>query len=134
MKTALITGITGQDGAYLAKFLISKGYRVYGGYRRTSTRNFWRLHYLKTKKGIKLIPLDLLDQTSILSAIKESNPDEIYNLAAQSFVGTSFDEAIATGEICGLGVTRILDSIRILNPRIKFYQASTSEMFGNTPQ
>ncbi len=134
MKTALITGITGQDGAYLAKFLISKGYRVYGGYRRTSTRNFWRLHYLDVKKDITLIPLDLLDQTSILSAIKESNPDEIYNLAAQSFVGASFDEAIATGEICGLGVTRILDSIRILNPRIRFYQASTSEMFGNAPE
>src|SRR3989344_1575370 len=134
MKRALITGITGQDGAYLAKFLVSKGYEVYGGYRRTSTRNFWRLHYLDVKKDIKLIPLDLLDQTSILTAIKESNPDEIYNLAAQSFVGASFDEAISTGEICGLGVTRILDSIRILNPRIKFYQASTSEMFGNAPQ
>lgn len=133
MKTALITGITGQDGPYLAKFLINKGYRVYGGYRRTSTRNFWRLHYLDVKKDIKLIPLDLLDQTSILSAIKESKPNEIYNLAAQSFVGASFDEALATGEICGLGVTRILDSIRILNPKIKFYQASTSEMFGNAP-
>lgn len=134
MKRALITGITGQDGAYLAKYLVSLGYKVYGGYRRSSTRNFWRLHYLDVKKDITLIPLDLLDQTSIMNAIKESEPDEIYNLAAQSFVGASFDEAIATGEISGLGVTRILDSIRILNPKIRFYQASTSEMFGNAPQ
>lgn len=134
MKKALITGITGQDGAYLAKFLVSKGYKVYGGYRRSSTRNFWRLHYLDIKKDIELIPLDLLDQMSIMSAIKYCEPDEIYNLAAQSFVGVSFDEAIATGEISGLGVTRILDSIRFINPKIKFYQASTSEMFGNAPQ
>ncbi|MFH0852548.1 MAG: GDP-mannose 4,6-dehydratase [bacterium] len=132
-KRALITGITGQDGPYLAKFLIEKGYKVYGGYRRSSTRNFWRLHYLDVKKNIELIPLDLLDQTSILSAIKQCEPDEIYNLAAQSFVGVSFDEAIATGEITGLGVTRILDSIRILDPKIRFYQASTSELFGDAP-
>ena len=134
MKKALITGITGQDGPYLAKFLVSKGYKVYGGYRRSSTRNFWRLHYLDVKKDIELVPLDLLDQTSIMSAIKNCEPDEIYNLAAQSYVGVSFEEAIATGEISGLGVTRILDSIRFINPRIKFYQASTSEMFGNAPQ
>lgn len=133
MKRALITGITGQDGAYLARFLVSKGYKVFGGYRRSSTRNFWRLHYLDVKKDIELIPIDLLDQTSILSAIQKTQPDEIYNLAAQSFVGVSFESAIATGEICALGVTRILDSIRILNPKIKFYQASTSEMFGNAP-
>jgi GDPmannose 4,6-dehydratase len=131
MKKALITGITGQDGAYLAKFLVGKGYKVYGGYRRSSTRNFWRLHHLDVKKDIELIPLDLLDQTSIMDAIKKTEPDEIYNLAAQSFVGASFEQAIATGEIVALGVTRILDSIRILNPKIKFYQASTSEMFGN---
>jgi GDPmannose 4,6-dehydratase len=131
MKKALITGITGQDGAYLAKFLVEKGYKVYGGYRRSSTRNFWRLHYLDVKKDIELIPIDLLDQTSIMSAIKKCEPDEVYNLAAQSFVGVSFDEAIATGEISGLGVVRILDSIRFINPKIKFYQASTSEMFGN---
>jgi GDPmannose 4,6-dehydratase len=134
MKKALITGITGQDGPYLAKFLASKGYKVYGGYRRSSTRNFWRLHYLSdVKKDVELIPLDLLDQASIMSAIKYAEPDEIYNLASQSFVGVSFDEAIATGEISGLGVTRILDSIRFINPKIKFYQASTSEMFGNAP-
>jgi GDPmannose 4,6-dehydratase len=134
MKRALITGITGQDGAYLAKFLVEKGYKVYGGYRRSSTRNFWRLHYLDVKKDIELVPLDLLDQTSIMEAIKKSEPDEIYNLAAQSFVGVSFESAIATGEISGLGVTRILDSIRFINPHIKFYQASTSEMFGNASQ
>jgi len=132
-KRALITGITGQDGPYLAKFLLNKGYKVFGGYRRSSTRNFWRLHYLDVKKDIELLPLDLLDQTSILSAIKKAEPDEIYNLAAQSFVGFSFEDAIASGEITGLGVTRILDSIRILNPKIKFYQASTSELYGNAP-
>jgi len=133
MKRAFITGVTGQDGAYLAKFLVSKGYKVYGGYRRSSTRNFWRLHYLDVKKDIELLPFDLLDQTSIISAIKTAEPDEIYNLASQSFVGVSFDEAIATGEITGLGVTRILDSIRIVNPEIKFYQASTSELYGSSP-
>ncbi|MSR71086.1 MAG: GDP-mannose 4,6-dehydratase [Candidatus Taylorbacteria bacterium] len=134
MKRALITGITGQDGAYLAKFLVSKGYKVYGAYRRTSTRNFWRLHYLDVKKDIELIPMDLLDQTSIINALQKSQPDEVYNLAAQSFVGVSFEEAIATGEISGLGVTRMLDSIRIINPKIKYYQASTSEMYGNGPR
>src|SRR3989344_1968807 len=104
MKRALITGITGQDGAYLAKFLVKKGYKVFGGYRRSSTRNFWRLHYLDVKKDIELVPLDLIDQTSIMAAIKHANPDEVYNLAAQSFVGSSFNEALSTGEIGGLGV------------------------------
>ncbi len=132
MKRAFITGITGQDGAYLAKFLVSKGYKVYGGYRRSSTRNFWRLHYLDVKKDIELIPMDLIDQTSIIMALKKADPHEVYNLAAQSFVGVSFDEAISTGEISGLGVTRMLDSVRIVNPKIRFYQASTSEMFGST--
>ena len=132
-KRAFITGITGQDGAYLAKFLVGKGYRVFGGYRRSSTRNFWRLHYLDVKKDIELIPFDLLDQTSIMNALMKAEPDEVYNLAAQSFVGVSFDEAIATGEISGLGVTRMLDSIRLVNSRIRFYQASTSEMFGRAP-
>ncbi len=132
-KRALITGITGQDGPYLAKLLVDKGYKVFGAYRRSSTRNFWRLHYLDVKKDIELIPIDLLDQSSIMNAIIKAEPDEIYNLAAQSFVDVSFNEAIATGEISGLGVTRILDSIRILNPKIKFYQASTSELYGNSP-
>jgi len=130
-KRALITGINGQDGAYLAKLLVSKGYKVFGAYRRTSTRNLWRLHYLDVKKDVELVPIDLLDQTSIISALNYSKPDEVYNLAAQSFVGVSFNEAIATGEITGLGVTRVLDSIRIVDPKIKFYQASTSEMFGD---
>jgi len=130
-KRAFITGITGQDGAYLAKFLLGKGYKVFGGYRRSSTRNFWRLHYLGV--NVELIPMDLIDQSSILAALKVADPDEVYNLGAQSFVGASFDEAIATGEVCGLGVTRMLDSIHFFNPRIKFYQASTSEMYGLTP-
>ncbi|TSD02437.1 MAG: GDPmannose 4,6-dehydratase [Parcubacteria group bacterium Athens0714_24] len=133
MKRALIIGVTGQDGPYLAKLLVSKGYKVFGGYRRSSTRNFWRLHYLDVKKDIEMVELDLLDQTSLLNAIQLAKPDEIYNLAAQSFVGVSFEEAIATGEIVGLGVTRILDSIRTLDPKIKFYQASTSELYGNVP-
>ncbi len=94
-KRALIIGITGQDGPYLAKFLVGKGYKVFGGYRRSSTRNFWRLHYLDVRKDVELVPLELLDQTSILSAIQTCQPDEIYNLAAQSFVGFSFEEAIA---------------------------------------
>lgn len=131
-KRALITGITGQDGAYLAKFLVGKGYKVFGGYRRSSTRNFWRLHYLDVKKDIELVPMDLIDQTSIMAALRTSKPDEVYNLAAQSFVGVSFDEAIATGEVGGLGVTRMLDSIRFTDPTIRFYQASTSEMYGST--
>jgi GDPmannose 4,6-dehydratase len=133
MKRAFITGITGQDGAYLAKLLVEKGYKVYGGYRRSSTRNFWRLHFLDVKKDIELIPMDLIDQTSIIMALKKSDPHEVYNLGAQSFVGVSFDEAVSTGEVSGLGVTRMLDSIRIVNPKIKFYQASTSEMYGATP-
>ncbi len=133
MKRALITGITGQDGAYLAKFLVSKGYKVFGGYRRSSTRNYWRLHYLDVKKDIEMIPLDMIDQTSIMMALKKADPHEVYNLAAQSFVGVSFDEAISTAEVCALGVTRVLDSIRLVNPKIRFYQASTSEMYGLTP-
>ncbi|HRH24009.1 MAG TPA: GDP-mannose 4,6-dehydratase [Candidatus Paceibacterota bacterium] len=132
MKRAFITGITGQDGAYLAKFLVEKGYKVFGGYRRSSTRNFWRLHYLDVKKDIELIPMDLIDQTSMIMALKKADPHEVYNLAAQSFVGASFDEALSTGEISGLGVTRMLDSVRIVNPKIRFYQASTSEMYGIT--
>jgi GDPmannose 4,6-dehydratase len=132
-KRAFITGITGQDGAYLAKFLVGKGYKVFGGYRRSSTRNFWRLHYLDVKKDVELIPMDLIDQTSIMAALRTAEPDEVYNLAAQSFVGVSFDEAIATGETSGLGVTRMLDSIRFMAPKARFYQASTSEMYGMTP-
>lgn len=131
-KRAFITGVTGQDGAYLVKFLVSKGYKVYGGYRRSSTRNFWRLHYLDVKQHVELIPMDLIDQTSIIAALQVAQPDEVYNLGAQSFVGASFEEGISTGEICALGVTRVLDSIRVVNPKARFYQASTSEMYGLT--
>lgn len=130
-KSALITGVTGQDGPYLAELLLEKGYKVYGTYRRISTPNFWRLEYLGIKDQVELIPIDLIDESSMFRAIIEAKPEEIYNLAAQSFVGASFDEPIATGDISGLSVTRILDCIRIINPKIKFYQASTSEMYGN---
>jgi GDPmannose 4,6-dehydratase len=130
-KSALITGITGQDGAYLAKFLLEKGYNVYGIYRRLSTPNFWRLQYLGIFNKINLIPADMIDAASIVEAIKISQPDEIYHLAAQSFVGASFEQPIGTGEITGLGVTRILEGIRQINPDIKFYQASTSELYGD---
>jgi GDPmannose 4,6-dehydratase len=129
-KTALITGITGQDGAYLAKFLLDKGYTVYGTYRRISTPNFWRLQYLDVFEHVNLIPADLVDVASIMEAVKTSNPDEIYHLAAQSFVGASFEQPIGAGEVTGLGVTRILEAIRQINPDIRFYQASTSELYG----
>ena len=130
-KKALITGITGQDGAYLSKLLLEKGYKVYGTYRRTSTPNFWRLQFLDVVDKINYIVVDLVDSSSIVEAIKISEPDEVYNLAAQSFVGASFENPIATGMVSGLGVTSILEAIRNLNREIKFYQASTSEMFGN---
>jgi len=133
-KTALITGVTGQDGAYLAKFLLEKGYKVHATYRRSSTPNFWRLSYLGILDDVELIPCDLIDQTSVIAAIKKSEPDEIYNLAAQSFVEASFDQPISTAEITGIGPLRFLDAIRWLNPKIRFYQASTSEMYGNNPQ
>ena len=132
VKKALITGITGQDGAYLAKFLIEKGYEVYGTYRRLSSPNFWRLQHLGIFDEINLIPVDLSDTSSILEAIKISEPDEVYHLAAQSFVGASFETPIATGDVSGLAVTRILEVIRQVNPEIKFYQASTSELYGNS--
>lgn len=129
-KTALITGITGQDGAYLSKFLLNKGYTVFGTYRRLSSPNFWRLQYLDIFDKVNLIPADLIDVGSLLDAINLSKPDEIYHLAAQSFVGASFEQPIGTGEITGLGVARVLETIRQINPAIKFYQASTSELYG----
>jgi len=131
-KRALITGITGQDGAYLAKFLLEKGYEVFGTFRRLSTPNFWRLQYLDVFDKVNLIPADLVDAASLVEAIKISEPDEIYHLAAQSFVGASFEQPIGAGEITGLGVTRILEAVREVNPEIKFYQASTSELYGNS--
>lgn len=131
MKHALITGITGQDGAYLAKFLLDKGYRVFGTYRRLSTPNFWRLQYLGIFEQIELLPVDLLDSFSIIEAIKISKPEEIYNLAAMSFVGASFEQPLASAEITGLGVVKFLEAIRNMARDVKFYQASTSEMFGD---
>ncbi len=130
-KRALITGVTGQDGAYLSRFLLSKGYDVYGTFRRTSTPNFWRLNYVNVLKDIELIPMDLTDLSSIMEAIKYSDPDEIYNLAAQSFVGRSFEEPISTSDVTGLGTTRVLEAARTLNSNARIYQASTSELYGN---
>lgn len=132
MKKALITGITGQDGSYLAELLLAKGYEVYGMVRRSSTENFGRIEQIRDR--IKFLQADLLDQFSIISAVKEANPDEIYNLAAQSFVPTSWDQPVLTGEFTGLGVTRILEAIRHVNKDIKFYQASSSEMFGKVQE
>jgi len=133
-KKALITGVTGQDGAYLAQFLLGKGYKVYGTFRRVSTPNFWRLEYLGILKDVELIPFDLLDQSSILEALKLSKPNEVYNLAAQSFVGASFEQPVATGEITGLGLTRLIDTIRNIDKSIRFYQASSSELYGSVAE
>lgn len=136
-KTALITGITGQDGAYLAKFLVDKGYKVFGTYRRSSTPNFWRLQYIGVFDKITLIPADMADMASLMEAITVSQCDELYNLAAQSYVGASFDQPLHTADIDGVGATKILEIIRHLRKDIKFYQASTSELYGansNTPQ
>lgn len=129
-KKALITGITGQDGAYLAQLLLTKEYDVYGTYRRTSSVNLERLEYLRIKNHINLIPMDLLDQGNIIRVLEKIQPNEVYNLAAQSFVGVSFEQPLLTGDITGMGVARLLEGIRAVNPDIKFYQASTSEMFG----
>ena len=132
---ALITGITGQDGSYLADLLLDKGYQVYGMVRRSSTENFDRIEHIKDK--VTLVQADLLDQLSIINIIKEIRPGEIYNLAAQSFVPTSWVQPVLTGEFTALGVTRMLEAIRLVDPAIKFYQASSSEMFGKvreTPQ
>lgn len=134
-KRALITGITGQDGSYLAEFLLEKGYRVFGLTRRTSTPNYERIKHIQDK--IELIPGDLLDQQSLTSAVSISDPDEIYNLAAQSFIAISWSQPVLTGEFTALGVTRMLEAMRQVKPNAKFYQASSSEMFGKvheTPQ
>jgi GDPmannose 4,6-dehydratase len=131
-KRCLITGITGQDGAYLAKFLLDKGYEVYGAYRRVSTPNFWRLQSVGIFEKINLVSTDLTDLSSIIEAIQIANPDECYNLAAQSFVEASFEQPIATGDVSGLAIVRLLEAIRQIKPDTKFYQASSSEMFGST--
>jgi GDPmannose 4,6-dehydratase len=127
-KTALITGITGQDGSYLAELLLKKNYVVYGIVRRSSSSNFERIGHVQD--GIKLIQGDLLDQNSLIEAVEESKPDEVYNFGAQSFVPTSWNQPVLTGEFTGLGVTRLLEAIRLVNKKIRFYQASSSEMFG----
>jgi len=131
-KTALITGITGQDGSYLAEFLIEKGYRVVGLNRRTSTENHSRIEHLLDK--VELVQGDLLDQTSLTHILKEYKPTEVYNLGAQSFVPTSWSQPILTGEITALGATRMLEAIRMIDPSIRFYQASSSEMFGKVQE
>jgi len=124
----LVTGITGQDGSYLAEFLLDKGYEVYGMVRRSSVENFNRIEHIRDK--LKFVQADLLDQLSIIDAIKESRPDEIYNLGAMSFVPISWKQPVLTGEFTGLGVTRMLEAARHMNKNVKFYQASSSEMFG----
>lgn len=132
MKKAIITGITGQDGAYLAQLLLNNGYQVFGTYRRSSSNNFWRIEYLGIHEhpNLKLVEYDLNDQSSSVRLIKDFEPDEVYNLAAQSFVGVSFDQPLSTALTTGIGALHLLEAIRIINPRVRFYQASTSEMFG----
>ena len=131
-KTALITGITGQDGSYLAEFLLEQGYRVIGMVRRTSTINFDRIAHIQD--DVEIVQGDLLDQSSLTDAIREYRPDEVYNLAAQSFVPTSFSQPVLTGEFTALGVTRVLEAIRQVKPDTRFYQASSSEMFGKVAE
>src|ERR687896_1455613 len=128
VKRALITGITGQDGSYLAEFLLEQGYEVIGMIRRSSTVNFERIKHIQDQ--LTLVPGDLMDEVSLIGILREHRPSEVYNLAAQSFVQTSFSQPVLTGEVTALGVTRLLDAIRLVDPDIRFYQASTSEMFG----
>lgn len=132
MSVAIVTGITGQDGAYLAELLLAKGYAVYGTYRRTSTVNFWRLAELNilNHPALKLVEHDLTDLSASIRLLQKAGAEELYNLAAQSFVGVSFDQPITTAEITGVGAVNLLEAIRIVDPGIRFYQASTSEMFG----
>jgi GDPmannose 4,6-dehydratase len=132
MNTAIITGITGQDGAYLSQLLLGKGYTVYGTFRRTSSVNFWRIEELGTQNhpNLHLVEYDLTDLGSSIALVQKVQPDEIYNLAAQSFVGVSFDQPTTTAQITGIGALNLLEAIRLVNPKVRFYQASTSEMFG----
>ena len=131
-KRAVVTGITGQDGAYLAQLLLEKGYTVYGTYRRTSSVNFWRIEEVgvASHPNLHLVEYDLTDLGSSISLLRKTEPDEVYNLAAQSFVGVSFDQPATTAQITGVGALHLLEAIRLVNPKIRFYQASTSEMFG----
>jgi GDPmannose 4,6-dehydratase len=132
MKKALVTGVTGQDGAYLAQLLLEKGYKVFGTYRRTSSVNFWRIEELGIDKhvNLNLVEYDLTDLSSSIHLLRSTEVTEVYNLAAQSFVGVSFDQPVTTAKITGIGALNLLEAIRIVNPSIRFYQASTSEMFG----
>lgn len=132
MKSAIITGITGQDGAYLADLLLGKGYTVYGTYRRTSSVNFWRIEELgiRNNPNLQLVEYDLTDLSASIRLLQNTGATEVYNLAAQSFVGVSFEQPVTTAEITGIGPVNLLEAIRIVNPKIRFYQASTSEMFG----
>ncbi|MDY7577624.1 GDP-mannose 4,6-dehydratase [Herbaspirillum sp. RTI4] len=132
MPVALVTGISGQDGAYLAELLLGKGYQVYGAYRRTSSVNFWRIEELgiASHPNLHLVEYDLTDLGSTISLVQKIGPDEIYNLAAQSFVGVSFEQPTTTAQITGIGALNLLEAVRLVNPKIRFYQASTSEMFG----
>ncbi|NOQ64991.1 MAG: GDP-mannose 4,6-dehydratase [Methyloprofundus sp.] len=136
MKKAIITGVTGQDGAYLTELLLAKGYEVYGTYRRTASTNFWRMQELGVKDhpNLHLIEYDLTDLGSSIRLLEKAQPDELYNLAAQSFVGVSFDQPHTTAQITGIGALNLLEAIRIVNPKIRFYQASTSEMFGEVQE
>lgn len=133
-KTALVTGITGQDGAHLAKLLLEQGYTVWGAYRRSASLNPWRLAEMGIANDVKMVAMDLLEFTNILNVVGKVAPDEVYNLAAQSFVAASFEQPLYTAEVDALGVTRLLEAIRTVNPQIRFYQASTSEMFGKVQQ
>jgi GDPmannose 4,6-dehydratase len=136
-KRALVTGVLGQDGAYLAKLLLEKGYEVYGGERRSASLNTWRLEELGILGDVRQMPLDLLEMTNLMRTIETVRPDELYNLAAQSFVAASFEQPILTAEIDAMGVARLLELVRTIQPQCRFYQASTSEMFGlvrETPQ
>lgn len=132
MKSAIITGITGQDGAYLAQLLLDKGYTVHGTYRRTSSVNLWRIEELdiQSNPNLNLVEYDLTDLGASIALVQKTQPDEIYNLAAQSFVGVSFEQPSTTAQITGIGALHLLEAIRLVNPKIRFYQASTSEMFG----
>ena len=130
MKRALIIGITGQDGAYLAQLLLEKGYEVYGGYRRSANTNYESLRYLNIFERVQMLPLELLEISNIIRVLEHCEPDEVYNLGAQSFVGISFEQPLLTSDVTALGTLRVLEAIRTVNPKVRFYQASSSEMFG----
>src|SRR5580698_941285 len=131
-KRALITGVTGQDGSYLAELLLEKGYTVIGMVRRSSTVNFERINHIEDR--LELVAGDVLDEASLINILRDHRPTEVYNLAAQSFVQTSWSQPVLTGETTALGVTRLLDAIRLVDPGIRFYQASSSEMFGKVQE